>query len=842
MLATHLLDAIRGRALAPSDAGAPRPFDSRDVLPVGLLLAAHVAMFWRVLFTPAMFFFRDVFSYSYPHSQFIREACRAGYLPYWNPTLNFGEPVLANPNFLFFYPSTLLVVTLPLDLGYTLHYVLHFMLAAVGAYGLARRWGQSRLAAFFAGFVFSFSGPVLSLGNLYNHAAAAAWIPWALLLTDLALESASRRPWVLLTVVFALQFLASEPFTLMATFVLSLAYALFRAGDRRPVAAANFRVLANFAAVGALATALGAIQLLPSLALLGNSRRGVHGLPFRETTSWSFHPLQLLDWVIPDFFGSAVENPTTWTSVLSNRNLPYLLSFFLGFVPLFLAVAGFRLARDRRARFAGAGSLTFLLLAFGQFTPIFALGYLLFPPLAMVRFPVKLIIPAVLLIAVLAGWGADAMRSGEAMNQRSRIRTWLAFLLALVTAVWLMSFVAPEAIAAPAGWILSRTYEMFTRLPDEHLPDAQVQGAVHFLVSMVQLHFPGLAGFLLGAVLWIRARARGLDWARRATPAVLLVAMAHLAWATSAANPTVPRSFYDFRPPALRHFESAGQPYRYAYLFHETAPGKVAADTQGFLNFDTIPEAKGLPPSADLPFRDRMTLARGSMLTGAEGVMNIDVERSFPTALYGYWTFALKQLDSDARTACLLGRSNVRYQVFKERADLGSGREIAAIFNGSPDPHYLYENPCVLQRVFAAGTAAPSTAAGDALKPLSDPAFDAAGNIFVAGETIQPEAGEALGSAGVVEIVQYAPNEVLLRAAMTRPGYVVLLDRFDPNWHATVDGRVTGIVRANHVFRAVRVPQGKHEICFTYAQRGLRSGLAISLAALAILTFLYLRR
>jgi hypothetical protein len=103
-------------------------------------------------------FFRDVFSYSYPHARFIREMCLAGQLPYWNPTLNFGEPILANPNFLFFYPSTLLLVALPLDLGYTLHYILHFILAGIGTYALARRWNQSRMAAFFAGFVFSFSG------------------------------------------------------------------------------------------------------------------------------------------------------------------------------------------------------------------------------------------------------------------------------------------------------------------------------------------------------------------------------------------------------------------------------------------------------------------------------------------------------------------------------------------------------------------------------------------------------------------------------------------------------------------------------------------------------------
>ncbi|MCJ7502364.1 MAG: hypothetical protein MUP80_04810, partial [Acidobacteriia bacterium] len=252
-----------------------RSLDRADLALLTLLVASLVALFSKVLFTSAMFFYRDVFSYSYPHAGFIHEICRQGHLPYWNPYLNYGEPVLANPNFLFFYPSTLLLVLLPLDFAYQLHYILHFALAAVGTYLLARRWAESRWAAFLAAAVFAFSGPVLSLANFYNHVAAAAWIPWALLLTDSALEGRSRRPWILLTLVFALQFLAAEPFTLMATFGLSLAYAFFRAGSmRRPLAAANVRLVASFALVGGLMLALSAVQLLPSLDLLSHSRRG----------------------------------------------------------------------------------------------------------------------------------------------------------------------------------------------------------------------------------------------------------------------------------------------------------------------------------------------------------------------------------------------------------------------------------------------------------------------------------------------------------------------------------------------------------------------------------------
>ena len=124
------------------------------------------------------------------------------------------------------------------------------------------------------------------------------------------------------------------------------------------------RIVVGFALVGCLMLALSAVQLLPSLDLLGHSRRGTEGLPFNETTSWSFHPLLLLEFVVPGLFGSALEAPSLWTLVLNCRNMPYFPSLFVGFVPLFLALAGWALGRDRRRIFAGVSALALLVLSF----------------------------------------------------------------------------------------------------------------------------------------------------------------------------------------------------------------------------------------------------------------------------------------------------------------------------------------------------------------------------------------------------------------------------------------------------------------------------------------------
>ncbi len=825
-----------------SSEAAGLSIDRADIAAMALLVGGLLALFGKVIFTPAMFFYRDVFNYSYPHARLIHETCRQGYLPYWNPYWNYGEPLLANPNFLFFYPDTLFLVLLPTNLAYTLHYVVHFALAGVGTYWLARRWGQSRAGAFFAASVFEMSGPLLSLGNLYNHAACAAWIPWALLLTDRAVESRSRRSWILLALVFALQFLASEPLTLLATFGLSAAYAFYRAGTTlHPLAASNRRILAGFILVGCLMVMLSAVQFLPSLDLLRHSLRGTEGLVYNETTSWSFHPLALLEMAIPDLFGASLEAPSTWTIVLSGRLMPYFPSVFVGFVPLFFALAGWALGNDRRRAFVAKTAFTLLLLSFGRFTPAFALAYLLIPLLALVRFPVKLLVPAVLLTALLAGWGLDALRlvRGRLTERRGRILLPLKYLLACTVLVWIASLLASRWIEGPAAWVLLRTNEMFARHPAGELDAVQVAGATSFFLSKLRVVLPGLVGFLLGSIVWLLALEQGKVWARRALPGVALLGLAQMVWVNSQANPTVPTTFYTYRPPVLAHFQASALPYRFSYIAPEPDSPPGSLDVQEFINLDSIPEAAGFSPLAQAAFRDKLLLARGSMLTEVEGTFNADVERSAPPSLYEFWRFAVYSVPEASRVDCLLGRTNVRYQIRRVRHATATTREVAPIFNGSPQPSYLYENLCVVPRVFVANSARFSTSAQETLARLSSPDFEAQREVLLAAEPQGPPDASGSGDAGRVEIVARQPNAIVLHCELDRPGYVVLLDRFDPNWHATLDSHDVPILRANLLFRAVHAAAGRHEIRFYYHQSGLRAGLLISLSTLIALGMVY---
>jgi uncharacterized membrane protein YfhO len=114
---------------------------------------------------------------------------------------------------------------------------------------------------------------------------------------------------------------------------------------------------------------------------------------------------------------------------------------------------------------------------------------------------------------------------------------------------------------------------------------------------------------------------------------------------------------------------------------------------------------------------------------------------------------------------------------------------------------------------------------------MASPDFDALGNVILAADAADAAGSPAVqgsGAAGQVEITERQPNTVTLRADLSRPGYIVLLDRYDSNWHAWLDGREVPVLRANQLFRAVYSPAGQHRLRFDYHQKGLLAGALIS--------------
>jgi hypothetical protein len=89
-----------------------------------------------------------------------------------------------------------------------------------------------------------------------------------------------------------------------------------------------------------------------------------------------------------------------------------------------------------------------------------------------------------------------------------------------------------------------------------------------------------------------------------------------------------------------------------------------------------------------------------------------------------------------------------------------------------------------------------------------------------------------------VKVERFSNNHVRLSLVAPHQGFVYMSESFFPGWTAAVNGKQVAIEPANYAFRAVQVPQGSVSIELAYVPPGFLSGMAVSVAAFAIVVFL----
>jgi hypothetical protein len=152
---------------------------------------------------------------------------------------------------------------------------------------------------------------------------------------------------------------------------------------------------------------------------------------------------------------------------------------------------------------------------------------------------------------------------------------------------------------------------------------------------------------------------------------------------------------------------------------------------------------------------------------------------------------------------------------------------LTLVYDG-PDAR-VFDNAGALPRAFVAGRA---RCADDGTAPalVRDGGLDLRRDVVLAG-CVRPGEG---GGTGTARVREAAADRLLVEASADGPAWLVLLDTWFPGWRARLDGREVEVLRADHAFRAVALPPGRHEVEFTFRPRRLVPGAAISaLAALA---------
>jgi hypothetical protein len=309
-----------------------------------------------------------------------------GQLPLWNPWKCGGMPLFANPQARLLSPFFVMILIFGAPTALHLEVPLHLAIAWSGGYVLGRTLGMQRIAAMGCATVF----------------AGSSWFTLRVAVGELVMMACVYFPWLLAfawqhricaaACVLALISFEGGPYPSSYAILLLLLVLLSRAALER-----STRPLHDCTAVCGLAVALAAIQILPAYHLLADHPRpGVldwdtigglltglfsHNQDVTQTTpvSWGFQ--EIAGYVGPVFGLMALIGIV----VRPKRSLPWI--------------------------FVGAVMAALSLGAWGPYWPWPLIHHL--PVFSSERLPYRFVIPLVLTIAVLAGFGFDVFRGSK---------------------------------------------------------------------------------------------------------------------------------------------------------------------------------------------------------------------------------------------------------------------------------------------------------------------------------------------------------------------------------------------------------------------------------------------
>ena len=134
----------------------------------------------------------DTDAFYAPFATFLHDRLSAGDLPFWAPGAFSGQPFLADAQSGVTYPPMLLASWLlgPVDALRAVA-TFHYLIAALGAYALARQLRASRTGSAFGAIAFAASGHLVARSAALGLLGGAAWLAPALALAE---ATASARP------------------------------------------------------------------------------------------------------------------------------------------------------------------------------------------------------------------------------------------------------------------------------------------------------------------------------------------------------------------------------------------------------------------------------------------------------------------------------------------------------------------------------------------------------------------------------------------------------------------------------------------------------------------------
>jgi hypothetical protein len=487
---------------------------------------------------------------------------------------------------------------------------------------------------------------------------------------------------------------------------------------------------------------------------------------------------------------------------------PFLASCYLGLGAFVLAAAGVA-AGPTLARLLGGVAAAALVVGLGRHTSAYGFLTAILPPLRVLRYPSKALVVTAFALALLAGMGVEAWRTGslEARRRRSTV-----------------AGIAAAAAAAAAAFAAALFFHSRTLAPLV-LEASSVDAAERLFAPFAR---GALGAGLAAAAIAVLVLASGAaSRARSGSIAAGALALADLLATHLSLQPTMPAGLLSAAPPTLSAIDRSDDPTRlYAFEYGPRLLGRTYRRPERPDAFRAPPGGANPPAVAEALGLQAYLPSSASRRWGLDGSFGADVLGLYPRPLFNLnlWLRAREETDDFVR---LLRRGGVRYVTAVHDEGLEALTPVARFPGLVREPIRVFRVLDPLPRAYAVSGSRTLDGLA-AYKALSDPSFAERDEVILPEGPASPPVPGFRGSARILE---RRPDRLRLEADLSDGGYVVVLEGYEAGWHARVDGRTAAVLRANTAFRAVPVGPGRHEIALVYRPMSAALGVTVSAAA-----------
>jgi len=709
--------------------------------------------------------------YFMPFKEIIAEAVRSGVMPFWNPYIYCGSPLMANMQSAVFYPVGVLFYVFPAQFAGVLYMLSGSLILSLSLYSYLREKDLSASAAFMASGITAF-GYYMNIRLVeFADYHVIAWLPVVLLFSLRHARQGKFNDAILATAAVTMALLAGHPQVFAYCMLFAAVMYIYESGMKNAVKSALYTALGIL-----LALILALPQVASTAEFIINSARMGSGVGLHASSSTYMGLEHITAFFLPflsDFF-TEFTGFMNWAALVD-----------IGAPALILVMAAFFMPSDRRKLNLLAGIFTAaLFIAVIGKRVLYETLYGIFPFMASVRYQAKINIIMLFSACMLAAYGLDWAFDKNRKQDGRKFLIFTGIMLVVLSAGLLTAAIFRDRI-------ISLLFDIY---PMKRTPEAIYSAIIKFDTAFLPLF--GLHIAASAAVMFFAYRGFMLKSFMK--PAIAFAAVLFVV----AGRPPANMGFVDYK----KDMKNADLPVTKFVLSNAGNYRILSPDLYDPLAFKIMTKDFGaalrylmdtLPPNAPMVHRISNVAGFDSLvLRNYKDVMGLVAGADSPWDSGIFPLFSARYISS---------RPKIK------------GRQIKEVYSAATN---IYEYSGYTEPVFFVPEyKALFLKKGEAINIMSQKGFSHTAVLPLYAENKRVLARECEGKAEAV-FVRQGLNSVTASIKSSCGGYAVFTENWYPGWQATVDGKKSEVTRAYHTFKAVKIPAGSSEIRLWYTPNG----------------------